>query len=239
MASLYLERDNKCPYVADEMSRNLFFQSTDISASQFEFLLERGWRHFGKLFFRPLCQTCQRCESIVVDVSGFKPSKSMKRLRSKNRDLRVDFQKATPSQEKVDLLNLFQRERTAIRKWELQEYTLGSYEFSFLGDFDWCYEMTIRSPEGELIGVSLMDITPHAQSSIYFYSHPDWSQRSLGTWSILQEIEYARAFDRHSLYLGLWNDEALSLAYKARFSPHKKQAYEGVNQELVDFLNSI
>ena len=239
MASLYLEKDSECPYLDGELTRNLFFQSEVLSAVQFETLLERGWRHFGNLFFRPLCRSCKKCESLIVDIKNFKLSKSQKRVLSKNRDLKVELLPIQATQEHVDLVNLFQSERTEKKGWEAQSYTLESYKYSFVGPFDWSFELQIRSSDGALIGVCLMDFTPHSQSSVYFYSHPDWADRSLGTWSVLKEIEIAKKNHRSQLFMGLWNDECLSLAYKSKFKDHKLRAYSVPDDELLSYIATL
>lgn len=239
MASLYLERESNCPYLTGELTRNLFFQSEVLTAAQFEVLLERGWRHFGNLFFRPLCRDCHKCESLFVEVNEFKLSKSQKRILSKNRDLTLRLCPIQATQEHVDLINLFQADRSDKKDWESQSYTLDSYRYSFVGPFDWCYELQIRTPDGTLIGVCLMDFTPHAQSSVYFYSHPDWSSRSLGTWSALKEIEIAQQDHRSRVYMGLWNDECLSLAYKARFQGHITTPYITPTDDILSYIATL
>lgn len=239
MASLYLEREYQCPYVSTELTRNLFFQSNQISASQYDVLLLNGWRHFGALFFRPFCDDCSKCQSLVVDVSKFHLSKSMKRICNKNKDLKITFQPASVTQEHLDLINKFQSERSQTRSWELQVYDQASYANAFLSEADWSWEMTIRNEEGKLIGVSLVDFGIHSQSSVYFYSDPEESQRSLGTWSVIQEILKAQESDRHRLYLGLWNDETPSLNYKARFSPHEKKPYQTLDEGFLNFIKSL
>ena len=36
-------------------------------------LVERGYRRFGKMYFRPICKDCHECQSIKIDVANYLP----------------------------------------------------------------------------------------------------------------------------------------------------------------------
>ena len=75
--------------------------------------------------------------------------------------------------------------------------------------------------EDRLIGVSLMDEAPGAISLVYSFHHPDWRARSPGTFSILNQINYARSRSLKYAYLGYWIESCQSMSYKVRFRPHE------------------
>jgi arginine-tRNA-protein transferase len=75
--------------------------------------------------------------------------------------------------------------------------------------------------DGKLIGVALGDKTSQSFSAIYtFYQVPD-KKMSLGTFSVLKQIEYALASRIKYFYLGYYIAENASLVYKASFRPNE------------------
>jgi arginine-tRNA-protein transferase len=72
---------------------------------------------------------------------------------------------------------------------------------------------------GRLAAIAYVDLSPQAVNSIYCFHHPDFRQRSLGTFDVLVEIELARRSGRPHLYLGYHVADCRSMIYKARFRP--------------------
>jgi arginine-tRNA-protein transferase len=54
---------------------------------------------------------------------------------------------------------------------------------------------------------------------VYFFYDPAWRALSPGTFSILVQLEYARARGKPHAYPGYWIAENRSMAYKERFRP--------------------
>jgi arginine-tRNA-protein transferase len=75
----------------------------------------------------------------------------------------------------------------------------------------------IRSPEGDLVAVSLVDRLDDGLSAVYSFYDPTRERQSLGTWSILWLVEECRRADLPYVYLGYWIAESPKMAYKARF----------------------
>ena len=73
--------------------------------------------------------------------------------------------------------------------------------------------------DGRLVGLGIVDVVPDVVSSVYFYFDPAEGKRSLGTYSALQEIEYAQRTGRAYLYLGYYVHGCKEMSYKARFKP--------------------
>jgi len=53
----------------------------DVSPEELEALLERGWRRFGPMYFRPACEGCAECVTLRIPATTFEPSKSQRRAR--------------------------------------------------------------------------------------------------------------------------------------------------------------
>jgi arginine-tRNA-protein transferase len=67
--------------------------------------------------------------------------------------------------------------------------------------------------------VSLVDRLDDGLSSVYTFFDPESSTASLGTLSILWQIEHCRALGLPYLYLGYWIEQSRKMAYKASFRP--------------------
>lgn len=76
-------------------------------------------------------------------------------------------------------------------------------------------------PTPKLVGVGLCDETPSGWSAIYFFYDPAYADRSLGTYNVLFQIEYARQRGIPHVYLGYRVAGCQSLKYKGSFRPHE------------------
>jgi len=66
-----------------------------------------------------------------------------------------------------------------------------------------------------------VDVLPHSLSSVYFAFDPDFGRRSLGTFSVMKEIELAAAGGKRWLQFGFWVAGSQKMDYKAGFRPHE------------------
>src|SRR5262249_26527376 len=88
---------------------------------------------------------------------------------------------------------------------------------------EWCYYL---GPQ--LVGVGYVDDLPEGLSAIYFFYDPDYRDRSLGTWNILQLLRAAAQRHRPHPYLGYYVAGCPSMEYKARFRPSEVRGPDGV-----------
>lgn len=183
-------------------------------------LIERGFRRFGKNYFRPICAECQECQSIKIDVDNFEFTKSRRRVLNKASQIRSYIQKPSMTKEHLELFekyHLFMREK---KEWEYSETTPQNYYASFVeGHNDFGYEV-LYFLKNRLIGVDLIDILDEGISSIYFYYDPDFMQYSLGKLSLLNQIIFAKRAKKRWIYLGYYVKDCPSLAYKSEYKPY-------------------
>ena len=216
-----IEPQRECSYLPLETASLEYRILHGVTDQQYEQLLRRGWRRFGTHFFRPACPRCRKCRSLRVLIPAFIPSKSQRRCEKRNANLRCELGRPQVTQAHLDLYNAYHREMHSEKGWQERTTDRSDYFQSFLAG-DWPFAHEIRYFRGrDLIGVGLIDVVPAAISSIYFYHLPEWRPDSPGTYSLLQEISYARQYCKQYLYLGYWISENRSMNYKASFRPHE------------------
>jgi arginine-tRNA-protein transferase len=80
---------------------------------------------------------------------------------------------------------------------------------------------------GPLIATALSDVMADGLSMVYSFFDPDLSDRSIGTFMILDHIERTRKMGLPYLYLGYWIEGSPKMTYKARFLPQERLGFEG------------
>lgn len=205
-----------CPYLPGLPSCQDYFLACGLNEAELENLLSTGWRKFGVYFFRPTCPTCSECIPLRVLTQEFSPSKSLRRVKNKNKDIVVRFKKLQYSERIYELY----KKHTLIR---FPNQTISSKE-EFMHSFfipstpSMMIEYCLNDA---LIGVSFLDISAESLSSVYFIYDPDHYKRGLGNFSAITEIEKAKEIGKTYYYLGYYVKGNQSMNYKARFTPHE------------------
>ena len=106
------------------------------------------------------------------------------------------------------------------RGWDKQEINIKNYYISFVNGYNEYGFEVLYFDDDKLIAVDLIDILPNGISSIYFYYDPDYSHLSLGKYSMLRQISYAKANHLERIYMGYYVKECQSLAYKGDYKPY-------------------
>ena len=212
----YVSAEAPCPYLVGRLSRSEAYYVDTLSPQAHERLMGYGFRRSGRIVYRPRCRGCKKCVPLRVPVAGFSRTRSMRRVWARNADLRVEPGEFTATKEKYALFQRYldaQHDDTMTRTCEtfqgfLYDSPTDSAEFRYmLGE--------------RLIGVSIVDRCPGGLSSVYMYFDPDCRTRSLGTFSILWEIEYCRRHELPYYYLGYYVAGSKTMDYKARFRPNE------------------
>jgi arginine-tRNA-protein transferase len=212
---------DKCSYLADMEQTSHYKIVSECTLSYCTTLVQRGWRRFGKMFFRPICADCNECQSVKIDALSYDFSKSERRVIRKNSNTLSVIQRPSISHEHIDLLNIYHARMHDIKGWDNNQTNLKNYYTSFVDGYDsFGYEILYFDNE-TLIGVDLIDIVEDGISSIYFYYHPDYSHLSLGKYSLYKQIELAKALKKEWIYLGYYVKDCPSLSYKNQFQPQK------------------
>ena len=213
--------EETCLYLPDRSSRMRYRVIDDCAPGTYQSLLERGWRRFGRVFFRPACAACQEYRSLRIDVESFRPNRSMRRTLARNRDLQVGLRRVAVSDRHLELYDRYHRDMARRRGWSEKSMTLLDYYQTFVdGRQDFGHEMLCFDGP-RLVAVALVDVLPRSLSAVYCYYEPASRARALGVYSILRQVELARDRGVPHLYLGYWIEGNRSMRYKANYRPHE------------------
>ena len=211
----------RCPYLPGEVARlPLRLPLRAVGPREFAAHLRAGDRRQGLLLYRTQCPFCTACEPIRIRVAAFRPDQTQRRtFRRGEAQLQCAIAPPMVTAEKVALYNRHKLERGLLVGDGLLDAT--SYEQFLVDTCTDTIEITYRY-QGMLVGVALADRAADALSAVYCYYDPGYARLSLGTYSILKQIEYCRAWKLPYLYLGLYVAGCQAMSYKARFLPHER-----------------
>ena len=193
------------------------FYAHDITREQMDVLLADAWRHFGTYFFRYNLglyeDEIRRVEPLRIRLADFVASKSQRRILRKNADLRCEFR---PIRITSDSHDLFDRHK--VRFSSGQPFSI----FDFLSH----EPATVPSDASELavydrdrlVAVSYLDEANIATSGIYACFEPELSDRGLGIFTMLKEIDYSIETGREYYYPGFAYEGTSFYDYKKRFT---------------------
>ena len=213
--------DYECAYLEDKSVRMSYKHIENATQTYNTALINRGWRRFGCYYFHPICNGCNECKSIRINVNDYKYRKSQKKAIKRNSDTEIIIQKPSLTQSHIDLYNKYHAFKHKQDDWTHRNISPREYRENFVdGAHDFGKEV-LYMKDGKLIGVDLIDILDDGISSIYFYYDPDYPQLSLGTYSLLYQIELAKILELPWIYLGYWVDGCKAFAYKPKFQPQE------------------
>ena len=222
----FLTAPTTCPYLPDREERKVFTHLVGKRAPQLnEILTQGGFRRSQSIAYRPACDVCRACVSVRVPVNDFRLGRSFRRIVEKNDDL---YGTMVPNEVDGEHYGLF-------RAYIDQRHAEGGMADMSVVDFAMMVEdshvetrlLEYRrrrqaSWREELVGVCLTDVLSDGLSMVYSFYDPDQTERSLGTFMILDHIARAKAMGLPYLYLGYWVEGSPKMGYKARFLPQER-----------------
>ncbi|MCA9194580.1 MAG: arginyltransferase [Planctomycetales bacterium] len=210
-----------CSYLPNEIACLPFSYSAEtVTGERLDWLLAAGYRRSGAYFYRTMCPVCSECVPLRISVSNFHPNRSQKRAKVKGeRLLKTALSVPSVDTKRISLFNRHRQQRGMaqserdITEEEYRDFLMQSpcetWEFSF-------------SYGGQLVGASITDVGSESLSAVYCYFDPDYEWLSLGTYSILMQVQIAQQAGFRWLYLGYYVKDNSHLSYKANFGPHQR-----------------
>jgi arginyl-tRNA--protein-N-Asp/Glu arginylyltransferase len=227
----YITAPQPCPYLPGRLERKLFTHLTrDKPGFLIDNLLKGGFRRSQNIAYMPYCDTCSACVPVRILVDEFMPRRSLKRIARANLDLVAACIPPAPSSEQYALFRDYVEARHAdggMAEMSVLDYSLmveDSVVETFVTEYRLKPDETDDSP---LVGVALCDRLSDGISMVYSFYDPGMPARSLGTYMILDHIEYARTQGYPFVYLGYWIEGSRKMRYKERFQPQERLTSKG------------
>lgn len=235
----YLTTPSPCPYLPGRLERKVFTQLLGDSARPLnDALTHAGFRRSQNIAYKPACDGCAACVSVRVDATRFQLSKSQKRVLKRNQHVRAETVMARPTDEQFRLLRLYLDARhpdggMADMDWE--DYC-AMVEDSAISTHLVEFREASTSPieANRLIATALTDVLSDGLSMVYSFFDPALSDRSLGTYMVLNHLSTAVSSNLQYVYLGYWVKNSRKMAYKSSFQPLETLGPNGWSRQRAD-----
>ncbi len=239
-----LASQQPCPYIegkTETLFHVVFPEHGSEQLSLRDSLIETFWQDFGshgyrrqgRLVYKPYCANCEACIATRVLVNEFEMKRRFRRILRANEDIRLEVsrEKLVSDHEAFQLYERYIKTR----------HTNGSM---YPPDFNTLRTMLHLEPDRfdfhlygfideRLVFIAQTDRLLDGLSANYTIFDPDLSERSLGTFAILTQIEIARREGLTHLYLGFSLDAVKNMRYKMDFQPQERL----IDDEWIRFDN--
>lgn len=207
--------------------------------AQMDAVWARGWRHFGQQFFRNSLHFHEGAWLTIVPLrirlSEFKPSKSQRRVLRRNADVECRAEPLTLTDELRAMFHRHKQRFTENVPENLSDF-LGTAPPTILQEtrpnpYSTTTDNHAQAPpqvcetrmltcflNGQSVAASFLDLGSNTASSVYGIFEPEHSERSLGIYTMLKEIEYAQSRGMELLYPGYATHEPSHYDYKKHFA---------------------
>ena len=219
----FVEPVRECSYIPGREAQLEIRVQLEVTPRELDEMLERGWRRFGPVYFRPACATCSECVTLRVDASAFTPSKSQRRALKNASRLTRTIGRPVVDDERLALYAKWHAAREDARGWEPSDVDAQRYRLDFAFPHPSIREASFRDParDNQLVGLGIFDATPRALSAVYFFWDPEIAPPSLGVANVVSLLLDAKAKGIPHVYLGYRVLECASLVYKTKYRPHE------------------
>ena len=214
----YITPPHECSYLDQKSARMVFLDPAHrIDVVTLSELSRVGFRRSGDFIYRPECNLCRQCISSRIPVSEFQMNSVQKKAWKKNQDLKISITSTShATEEHFQLYEKYINHRHA--DGDMYPPTQDQFDkFLVLSCTDSIF-LEFRLDE-QLIAVSTCDLLDDGLSAVYTFFDPDESKRSLGTFAILKQIEYAQYTGLQFVYLGYWVPHSNKMNYKSQYVP--------------------
>lgn len=215
----FLTVPHGCSYLPDREATTLFLDPQEQPGQGvYDALSLLGFRRSGRHLYRPHCEGCRACISVRIPVQDFAASRTQRKLMSRNADLEIRMRPAAFHEEHYALYARYIRTRHA--DGDMFPPSHEQYRTFLTLDHPYARLIEFRL-NGQLLAVAATDLLSHGVSAIYTFFDPglEFERRSLGTYSILHQIELARRLELPHVYLGYWIRQCRKMRYKQDFQP--------------------
>lgn len=210
----------ECSYLPDKKERLLVYVGNNryTNLEDYEMMLEAGFRRSGEQVYRPQCPQCNACRSLRILVNDFKPSKSQKRILSRNKDLVCKVSRS----DKPKYYELY-RDYIRARHSDGSMYPPTPDQYTHFLHNSWAKTLFVElSLDERIVAVAVTDELQYSLSALYTFYDPELEDRSLGSLAIMQQVYQAQRMGKKHLYLGYQIDKCQKMNYKTKFMPNEQ-----------------
>ena len=180
----YLTAPSPCPYLPGREERKVFTHLVGERAAELNDLLTHGgFRRSQSIAYRPACEHCRACVSVRVVAEDFQPTRSMRRILDRNRDIVGEMRASVPTAEQYSVFRSYLDARH--RDGGMADMTVLDYaimvEDSHVETRVVEYRQRRRGEgrgKGELLAVALTDVLTDGLSMVYSFFDSDQASRS-------------------------------------------------------------
>ncbi len=223
LPQFFLTPGGSCPYLPGKVERKVFARLMGPHAAPLnDALTHSGFRRSQMIAYRPACDGCTACVSVRVVAEEFEMSRSMKRMARENDDIVRNAVPAEATREQFALLQAYLASRHAGGGMS----DMGLFDYVAMVEETPVETMLIEyrkreadGSAGALVGCALTDVLQDGLSMVYSFFDPAMSERSLGTFMILDHVQAAKTKRLPFVYLGYWVQGSRKMDYKSRFRP--------------------
>lgn len=208
------------------------FEATKVTPEQYDHLLAQAWRHFGSHFFRYNFgiyeDEIRRVIPLRIRLSDLKISKSQRRVLRRNAELKVSIGPYNVTSETHQLFEHHKRRfKTGVPN-SIYDFIASDAASSPTELF----EITVRD-NSRLVAVSFFDLAERSVSAIYGCFDPEETRRSLGIFTMLKVMEYARDLGLEFYYHGYAYEGSSFYDYKKHFTAIEAFDWYGIWRPFV------
>ena len=213
----FLTPSHPCSYLDDREAHTLFLDPRDTHSPQtYSTLTTLGFRRSGGHLYRPHCGSCTQCVPTRIPVDQFAYSRRFRRVLKQNADLVVRFEPAMYTGRNYDLYDRYITARH--QDGDMFPPTPEQFRAFLLASWSETRFLSMYLDD-ELVCIAATDLMSHGLSAIYTFFDPALSNRSLGVFAILKQLEACRERGLPFLYLGYWIENCEKMSYKTDYRP--------------------
>lgn len=199
---------------------NEYLDRYEMSLTDWESLLFSGWDRVGSYFFRRRFDVFKTMfeDALITyellplryNLTDFTFSKSQRIIQKRNADLTRIYRPTIIDDEKLKLFD----------DWYFGRFYMEGSIFTWVSDTNIpfpTYEVSVYKHD-KLIACSFFDVTPSVQYSTLAMYDPNEMQRSLGTFTLISEVEHAIRNHKSHHYPGHAYAQTSLYDYKKRFN---------------------
>jgi len=197
----FVEDPRPCDYLPGLSAALEYRVMSEVGVEELDALLARGWRRLGPFYFRPACAGCLECVSLRIPVARLAPTGSQRRAAVRARRFQMRIGPPRVDRARLALYARWHAARERKRSWPSSPLGPDEYALQFAYPHPAVREVTWWDG-GQLVAVSLCDVTPRAWSAIYFFYDPAIARLSPGVGNVMTCAALARERGLPHVYLG-------------------------------------